>query len=164
MPYLLKYPDINGHRYGFSSIEIDYAGLKIAGFKSINYSSSLDPGELRGNSAVVLGRTRGNFSSDASCEMYRLEFDNLKEKLAAIGLATPGQMGFMEVSFPIIVSYCELSAANATVDTLVGVRIKKVDSSNAQGTDASTIKLDLHVMNILYNGVPAVAQPFPIGI
>lgn len=162
MPYLLKYPDINGHRYSFASIEIDYAGLKIAGFKSINYSCSLEPGEMRGSSPIVLGRTRGNFSTDASCEMYRLEFDNLKERLAIIG--APFIQGFMEVSFPIIVTYAEVSALNVTVDVLEGVRIKKCDFSNSQGNDASTVKLDLSLMNVVLNGVRPVSQPFPIGI
>lgn len=173
----VNYPLINGHRYSFSSITIDMNGIRQLGFKSINYKASLKPGELRGTSPLPLGRTRGDATFEGDLEMYRAEFDVLLGALGqygsaiggfsagvtlpgvgSFGITTGANLGFMEVAFPIIVSYQELSNNMLTTDTLEGVRITDVDMSNSQGTDGSTVKLSLHVMNIQFsNAYYAVA-------
>ena len=150
-------PLINGNRYSFASIELRLLGKRYFGVKSINYSDSLEPGEVRGTDPQLIGRTKGKYSADASIEMYLREFDDFAAQLAsqagAVGL--PNATGYMEIPFDVIVSFAEDGAPVITHE-IIGARIKKSDHSNAEGSDAISVKNDLHVMVIRKNGVDSV--------
>ena len=57
------------------------------------------------------------------------------------------------------------SADNAglptVTDTLIGARIVQVELSNADGVDASSVKLTLMPLQILLNGTPATYSTLP---
>lgn len=137
-----EYPMVNGHRYDFSSVEARIKGKLYKGFKSVNYSQNLEPGEARGNHAQRLGTTRGELKAEADAEMYREEFDELIRDLGD---------GFMEARFPIVVSYAD-DGQKVSTDTLHTVRITGVENSNGQGTDALAVKLTLSPDWVDYNG------------
>src|SRR3954465_12528865 len=107
-------PIINGNYYDFSSITAFVgAGLKITGFKAINYTSEQPPGKVYGTSRQKLGRTPGQHDSSGSFEIYRPEFLAFQVALqgaAAINTlaAAPGSVpGLFEVNFPIVVNFSE---------------------------------------------------------
>src|SRR4051812_25063026 len=140
---MAQYPLINGVRYSFSSIELALDGATMIGFKELSYKAALDPGEVRGAAAQLIGRTRGQFSADGALTLYRQEFDELVARLGP---------GFMERSFPIAAMYAD-EGQPTVCDQLIGCRIKNVDKSSSEGSEALTVKLDLHIMLIRFNGV-----------
>lgn len=142
-----KYPLVNGVRYSFASIELSVAGKVILGAKEIAYTETLEPGELRGTSSQLLGRTAGDYSVEGSMTLYREEFDDL--------LGTLGE-GYLRKVFDVTITYADEGAPTKT-DKLVGCRIKSVEQSNSQGTDGLEVQLQLHVMYLVRDeraGIP----------
>lgn len=151
------YPLVNGHRFSWVSIYAEFGNvpLPIIGLKSINYSSKLTPGAVRGTAPQKLGRTRGEHDAAGDFEMLRLEWELFKAQLGI------GGMGFGEVAFPIIVQYAEVLTpipSPVVTDTILGCRITENAAANQQGTDPSTIKCTLDVLDVLWNGV-SIAFP-----
>lgn len=137
------YPDVNGISYDWSSIRISLFGVVTPALKGIDYSQSLEPGEARGNGSHWLRRTRGQLKADASFEVYKAEFQDFIDRFGD---------GYMEKSFDITVAYEDYSQ-RTIVDTIVGCRIKKVADSPKDGSDSPTVKVDLHIMEVRYNGL-----------
>jgi hypothetical protein len=139
-------PLINGNRYDFSSIKAMVKGLTYLGFKSINYSHSLEPGEVYGTHAQKMGRTRGQYKPEASFEMYKEEY-----ALLLTGLGP----GYMERSFDIVVNYEEWDGLTQRVvtDNIIGFRIKKAENAHSSGNEPLTVKVEGSVMYVLENGL-----------
>jgi len=57
----------------------------------------------------------------------------------------------MEKVFDVQVQYND-TAGNVITDKVIGARMKTVDNSYSQGTDALVVKVDLHVMAVIENG------------
>jgi len=139
----LSYPLINGHRFSFASIEAVFNGIPFVGFKSINYSQELEPGDVFGSRPQKIGRTRGKANASCDFEMYRLEWENLKTTLGI------GGVGYGETPFNITVTYAEQSFGGPVITDLIeGVRVTKVEFSNQEGTDPSTVKITCNVMRV----------------
>lgn len=136
------YPLINGHRYSFSSIEATFNGKKYIGFSAINFDEELEPGEVRGASAELLGRTRGDYKTSGSYEMYLQEDEVFIEALGD---------GYGEVSFNITVMYAEDNSP-VIQKTLIGCRIKKGSHGHTKGTDGLSVKRDLSIVRIKSKG------------
>lgn len=146
---------LNGHVFSFSSIRLTVATpvpVILTRFTSLSYEHSLTPGELRGNSAVVIGRTRGEYSANASLTAYLEEWSLLQKALMA---ALPLLGGFMEKSFIVAATYAE-EACLPKSDVLSGCRVVRVGRSYSNGSDALLVDLDLHVMRVIEDGIPAV--------
>ncbi len=141
----MQYPDVNGKRYSFSSVEAKFNDQRYIGFKAVAYKSSLKPGIVRGTDPNKLGRTRGQGDHTGSFEMFKEEWETLKASLGD---------GFMEVPFNIVVAYAEDGSPVAT-DALYGCRITDVDDTHSEGPDALTVKCELDIMDVDYNGVRA---------
>lgn len=139
---MAQYPLINGHRYSFSSLEANIAGIPVPGISELSYNDGLEPGAIEGTSPQRLGRTRGKYESDGSMSMYRQEFDELTARLGD---------GYGERSFNIVASYADDGQPTVT-DRLVGCRIKKVDNQAQKGSDPLEVKLELDIMYIERNG------------
>jgi len=140
----IEIPLINGVRYDFSSIVFHINGDLIIGVKEISYKNTRDRGEVRGTSLQKLGRTRGQYKAEASATIFRREFDDLVDRLGD---------GYMEVVFPITVSYADDGQPLVT-DTIVGCTITEDEHSNSAGTDATEVKLTFDPMYILIKGRP----------
>jgi hypothetical protein len=150
----MQYPLINGHRYDFSSIEFKYKPptgvvVRTLGLKDIDYSDSLEPGKVRGNHAQKVGRTRGEYDSEASFTMYKSEFD---EMVALLG------PGYMEKYFDLSVTYAE-AGSPTTTDSIVACRIKKVSNAHSEGGEPLAVKVDLDPSHILRNGLHGLINP-----
>lgn len=145
MPSSIPYPLVNGHRFSWNSLELRFNGLLFVGVKSLNYKPSLQPGLVRGTSPLPIGRTKGEAEFTGDFEMLRLEWEQL-----LLSLGAPLR-GFGEVSFPITAAYFEVGSP-VVLDTVVGARVGEADVSNAQGTDASSVKASFGAMNIFLNG------------
>jgi hypothetical protein len=148
----IEYPLVQGERHDFASIEVtietEQGPKRFKGFTAVNYSASLEPGQVRGTAARKIGRTIGEATEEGSLEMYLAEWDELR---AALG------NGYMRKVFNVTVTY-GADGLPVTTDTLVGCRIKKVDKSHSQGADGLKVKLELDVMKILENGLDPIGE------
>jgi hypothetical protein len=143
MPF---YPDVNGVRTSYCSIEFAVNGRRIKGVRSINYRESHEIPKIRGTGSHPMGRTRGVVDFDGDLEIYQADWLELLHFLT-LG----GTVGFAELSNVITVTYAELASPQDTVvDTLRGVRIHSPDSSASEGAEAQVIKLSLSIMDILW--------------
>ena len=153
MPPSLQYPLVRGRAYSFVSAELGLAGLSMRGYKSFNYKDALKPGLAKGTAPMNLGWTQGDYTAEASIELYRREYDvfiatviNYGRQLGLVNV------GFGEIPFPWSITYADMGQPTVT-DSLPSVRITSGDSSNSQGADPLTIKVDLEVLEpILWNG------------
>ena len=142
------YPMLNGVRFDWSSVEIKINGKPpIIGVKALSYKHTLDPGEVFGTSAQLLGRTRGQYKAEGSIELYKAEYHLL---IAYLG------NGYLEKSFEITTHYDE--AGLVLTDNLKGVRLKGADNSHQQGNEALTVKSDLSIMYLIENGVAPLSK------
>jgi hypothetical protein len=139
----VSYPEVNNRTYSFASVEIDIDGTIYTAVKSINYSDSLEPGELRGTAVHALARTAGEYKAEASFEVSLAEAKLIREKVGD---------GYMLKSFPITVTFTEDNEETHKHE-LVGCRMKKNDNSNQSGSDPTMEKIDLHVMYIKRDGL-----------
>jgi hypothetical protein len=150
----IAYPLQNGDYHAFSSIELKItsgpaAGTIFIGVKSLNAKDSLTPTKVRGTHAEAIGRTRGDYDAEGDVELY--------EQQAYQFLQAMGQ-GYKETTFDIAYSFAETNLDTIT-HQMLGCRIQEVDSSNALGTDASSIKFTLNVMKILFGGLESLLSP-----
>ena len=137
--------EVNGHEYSFASAKISLGYFKPGALKSIDYSDSLEPGEVEGQGPQLEGMTRGKYRAECS-----LEFSTRRayqEWINSIG------HGFMEQYFTVTVSYAEYNISPIITDRIINCRIKKPAVTNT-GTDATPVKVDLVVLaGITWNGV-----------
>lgn len=146
------FPIINGVKYDYSSVEVVCQGARFSGIKSITYSHQLDPGMAYGTSAQPSGRTRGQYSAEASMEVYKADWFDLLTLISGVQVvAGLSARGFMETEFQIGVAYNEPLPALLIVDLLQGCRIKKAEHGGAEGNDPLVVKVDLSVMYIIEN-------------
>lgn len=144
----IVYPDINGVRTSFCSIEFGVEAIRLTGVKALNYRTTHDIPKVRGTSSKALGRVRGEEECEGDIEIYQADW----KKLLPV-LTVAGAFGFAERSVPCRVVYAELlSPLDIQTDILMGVRIHSADNANSQGPDALTVKLGLSIMDIIYDG------------
>lgn len=145
---------INGNVYDFSSVTATIGGIPFQGITEISYSESLEPGELRGTTALMRGRTRGNYKAECSFTVGKADFEVMKQQLQRLG---PG--GYGEVAFLITVTYAETYDPAVIVDMIEGCRIMKAENSHSSGNnDALVVKVDLSVFRIKSNGTYMVNE------
>ena len=142
----IPYPLVNGNRFSWSSVVLKLAGATIVGIKSINYSQELKPGAVFGTHPQKIGRTRGEgLNPDCSVEMYKEEFAIFLKALDPAGLG-----GIYETEFEVVASYEDTQGI--VTDKIHNCRLTKADDSHSQSGDALTVKCDLDVMWIEYDG------------
>jgi hypothetical protein len=140
----IDYPGVNGNRYSWASVEILLPkGKRFRGIKALSAKDNLEPGEIRGTAAQLLGRTRGDYKAEASIELWKREADEL---IAAFG------DGFLEYEFDITANFADRNQPISTIKVL-GCRIKGKDESYSMSTEGLAVKFDLSVMGILTNGL-----------
>lgn len=137
-----NYPVINGVSHSWADVSIDLNGEIFVGVLALNYSSALEPGEVRGTGPEVLAHTRGDATHEGSLELLKADGEAF---LAALG------DGFGEVRFTVTASY-GAEGLPVVTDRLIGCRIKNLSQDGAQGTDPSKITLDLAPLSIRYQG------------
>ena len=140
------FPIVNGRVYDFASCRFNLAGDFYRGVTSISYGNGLEPGEARGNDPVAFGTSTGQLKSDGSLEMQKASAQALRDALGD---------GYMKKTFFISVSYQEDGMPTLT-DELIGVRIKKESDSPKVGNEPPTVKFDLYIQKVRYDGVDPV--------
>jgi hypothetical protein len=145
------YPVINGYVPSYASVEVnlggDTGGTNLPGVKSISYKEALAMSRIYGNSVNPQGRTRGQLTASGSIEFYRDQWD------AVIALLSgTGSWGFSEKQWTLNITYAETPLTTAC-DVLIGVRFHSPDTSPAEGTEALTVKCEMDVMQVKWNGV-----------
>lgn len=143
MPSIIEYPQVNGHRFSHSSLEIKWGGIPVLGCKSLNYSDELTPGELRGTAPQIIGRTRGIQKATADIEIYMLEWELLRARMGIAGT------GYGETAQDIEVIMAEFGV-QPVIHRIYSPRVMKVSmGSSSDSGDGLTVKLDLHPLRIL---------------
>lgn len=150
----LQYPFVTGFRHGFASVTAEFKipggnTVTFRGFKSINYTRTRDRGIIRGNHPDPLGKTRGENSYSADCEVYLAEFANLIETLGA---------GYGDIPFTLLVHFVE-GGFTGLQDEVQGCTLDSTEAPNAQGTDGLTRKFNLNPLKILFDGEDDVEVP-----
>ncbi len=148
---MADYPLINGHKYDYSSIELDFNGTIYLGVQEISYTQTLEPGIVRGTSAQKLARTRGEHDAEGTLVMYKQDFDEFITDLAT------GDEGYGEVSFDISVVMSTPNQPTSVV-RLLGCRITSEEESYSQGTDALVVSCDLDIMLIEKQGLRMISN------
>jgi hypothetical protein len=143
---MARYPDVNGIRYDFSSVEINLAGRQVTGVKAVSYKDSLKPGYIRGTSAQKNGRTRGQYDCEASVTLYKAEADDLIASLGA---------GYKEVSFDVTVHFADVGQSVTTV-LIRGARITDEEEEHEEGSEALVVKFSLDPIAVIRNGVAPI--------
>jgi hypothetical protein len=155
----VPFPLVNGSRLSFASIEALIASNLFYGIKEISYSEMLEPGEVYGTSPQLMGRTRGQYKSEASFTLFKEEWLDMQLALSTAGSVLG--LGWMEFPFDVVVSYAEILGGPIQTDKIRGCRVKKAEDSHSQGTDALVVKVELSTMYVLRNGLPAFGTLIP---
>lgn len=152
----LSYPDINGHRYSRTSVDLRVNNaFKVKGWQSFTFGSKLTPGKTWGNKAKPQNRTRGKFEPTAEIEIYFEDYVLLRAYLAGIGV--PLGQGYKEVSALWTCVAFERTIGSSRTD-IIGARISD-DTVNITNSDDQLIKkVTLDVMDILEDGVSSVFE------
>lgn len=145
---------IKGHVFDFSSIEVAFNGKTLFdSFQEINYDWSSEIGRLRGNgSAIVKGRTRGEFEFTGNIVLAKSDASEMIKILAALGLG-----GFGEAEFDLVVTYAERGQEKPTVDTLIGCRIVGQSNAHSRSADPLFVGFELDMIDQLYNAASPVS-------
>ena len=138
---------VNGNRYSWTSIEVVLGGRTYMGnpFKAISYNSKQEPGIVYGTSPRPIGRTRGQYLAAGSMEVYRSEWQDFVDFLMN-GLSP--SIGIHDLEFDITVSYAEPNS-DVLTDVLVSCRMSNLNLDNSNGSDPSTVKCDLNMMELV---------------
>lgn len=154
---------INGTRFDFTTITLEATSAPNFGgvdyqfpkgiIQSINYEAAQDAGVVQGNQIEMVGRTNGYGVGSGSMEVLVSEFDDFCSTLTGAG-----SFPLMSVFFDLRVAY-SVNGTDVRVDTLQGIKITKVGSSNQKGNDATMVSLDLSIAKIYKNGIAMFADP-----
>jgi hypothetical protein len=149
MDPLLQYPQVNGFKTSFCSIEMKVmGGIQLPGIKSINYGEPLSSSTVYGSSAYPQGETRGQLKGAGSIEVYQDQYYSFIN-----ALTLNGARGFADGFVPITVTFAETGMITIS-DFLPKARIHSPDQSHSEGTEALTVKLTMNIlMPIAYGGV-----------
>lgn len=139
---------INGNQYDWASIELKVNGVPYYGVTAINFSQKRERGMFYGlgKHHAPRGRGRGQYSAEASLEMWAGSAEELREAL------DDGTGNYGETIFDITVQYVEEgSNEKPVVVKLFSCVLAGEESSNSQGTDGLKETLPLSVMYITKN-------------
>lgn len=152
----IPFPLIQGVRTDHSSIDLRLNGksgvgqsLWKTGLKSLTWDASLEPGEVRGAWAQVVGLTRGTFKANGSMELWKAEAVNFEQDL----YTQYQPQGLLEITFPILLTYKQESVIAPATAAMIARMTKKSDSTT-QGSEAHSTKYDLYIIMVSENGIP----------
>jgi hypothetical protein len=151
----IELPYINGVRHDFTVLACLIGVKRYYEIQDLAYSDTLAPGKVRGTGPAIRGRTRGIYDAEGSMTLYKSEFDIMAIDLQALDPTS----GIGEIPFIVTAAYGK-NPLTLTEDSLFGCRIKKIDNSHKEGSDALVVKLDLDILRIDHNGLQLV-NDFP---
>lgn len=148
LPIPVLYPLVNGVRHSFASIEAKINGVPFLGIQSVDYDRVRSRAEVYGTHPDPIGKTRGQNKYTAEMEMLLAEFNNFQAQTGILG------QGWGDFPFIVTVSYSELASGLVTVtDVLIGCTMDSATAKNKVGTEATTRKINLNPVKIIFGGV-----------
>jgi hypothetical protein len=145
---------LNGNLYDITTMSVTLAGTPITRgvFTEFNWSGTLTPGKLMGNSQLPLGYTPGQGEYKGSFKMEISHFDDFAQDI--INLGYPQVVG---VDFDVTLSYLvnqfgPTAGDNIRTVNLIGVRITD-PSENTSGTDAKVMECSCIIHRVEVNGL-----------
>lgn len=145
-------PSVNRVTYDFSSIEFRADDVWYPELQEINYSQELSRQLVYGTPVQPIGRTRGQLKPEANIVLLRNAFNRMVDQFGD---------GFYEKEFEIVVLY-NFDGEPLVTDTLQKCTIMKPEAGGSQGGDPLTIKVDLSLLGILYNGKKPTSGYLPL--
>lgn len=151
-----SYPTLNATAPSFADFQVDIAlydgpSVQTADIVALNWSRSVEVGEVRGLGGALRKRTRGSLSMEAAMtltvEGYAILTRALKEVAAAKELP-----GLSLVTFDISGQWIVPGSDDVNSLVIRGCRITGDSNDNAEGSDASQVELTLSPMRIEFNG------------
>lgn len=146
---------INKIPYDFHDTLIDImvngeSVASIEGITSLDYSDSVEFGDLRGRGRKILDVTDGELSSEASVTVYRYAYDQIVEVCRTLGL------GWYDLRFDLSVVYSHGDSL-ARTDRITRCRFAGREQSHSASPDALVVTLPIKVAGeIICDGVPAM--------
>lgn len=146
---MAEYPTINGFGHEHNRAKISIDGEEFLGITSVTYETGLEPGELRGTHPQLLSTTLGQHKATGGFEMWKKDGRRL---LALLG------PGFGAKRFDIVCSFPgdPSDPVDLITDIIKSARIIKVNQESQEGTDPLKMKFDLHVADVLLDGLSIV--------
>lgn len=147
----MEWPIVDGDYVSYAEITLRFAIPFAAPFETrdvtkIDWDDSKDPADVRGTGPDKLGQTGGQYSCAASMTMLRSKY---KAFLRALKSASPnGKVS--AVRFDVIVTWEPLDGeGELSTCEIIGCSIKSRKSSNAAGSDAAAIDIDLNPTKVI---------------
>jgi hypothetical protein len=141
---------INGSRYSHSSIRARLYGQLFKGLKEIAWKVAVEKADVMGTARESIAKTAGTVKYEASCVVYRAEWDYLKE----IGNVQRGRP-IMDCEGDVVISYSERGQPSKSVHIRIA-GITEADTTSSAGSDATEVKLTFSVIYIKENGLALV--------
>ena len=148
-PLQPNYPDVNSLKPDFAAVQLMlpglYTGPSPVGITGVSFSDTLESGKLRGNSPIMLGKTRGQYSAKASLEMY---VDDAYALLAFIGNQAAqdpnGPFGAYEYTWSLELIYSVPGQNSGFTHNIqiVGIRIATISDDQKEGQDPLKAKVE----------------------
>lgn len=153
MPDIVSPPLINGHRFGYSSIEV-FASVGVLprqlylDVTDLNYSEAMEFEFKQGTARVPLGSTPGNWvAQECSFKMGKSTF-----QYQLVQAAGPGWMG---LNFRLDVAYADIGEP-VVVDSIVG-RIIGVTDAHSYGNEPLEVEVKFKTIEpIKRNGISSM--------
>lgn len=148
---MLEKTTINGFTYSHQCFTMRITGLddlELTGVKSINYKATNNRGKIYGNSPRRLASTVGQMETSGSLELALAEFELLTTRLGN---------GWTEKAFDLIIEFMlpggDKAGATPVRHVLKTCTLISPDHSSTEGTDATTVKLDLDYAELQHNSL-----------
>lgn len=153
----------NGVRYSFTDVSVEgntaqqFGGVSFSFPKGIvqnlNWDATQDAGIVQGNQIAIVGRTNGYGTITGSLELLVSESDDWLKTITS-----NGTYPILSVFFDLRVSY-SVNGTDVRVDTLQGIKLTKLGSSNQKGNDATTKTFELSIAKAYNAGLLVFGDP-----
>jgi hypothetical protein len=146
------YPNINGVAPDWAQIRVSISDHgRTLGLKGIDYSDKMSREKVRGEGALPMELTEGEYDAECSLTMNFREArklqDSLRAKADSLGIP------LYNLAFSITVLYRLDSGAQLIQDTIEGCKIQSFENSHEQGSKGLEVKIPVDCMRIKWNGV-----------
>ncbi len=157
MPTLapIRYPLVNGVRQSLASCQLQIVTPTLIyapkGFSKITFDRTRERGEVRGPHPDPIAKTRGQNKYTCSLTLYLAEWNYLWQTAL-------GGSGYGDEFFRVVLQYLENGLDVVKVE-FRGCTMDKSAIDNSQGTDATSVEMDLTPIKIIWNDQDDVDDP-----
>lgn len=157
----IQYPTVNGVRQSPASVTLELIPInangspgtpyRTRGWSKLDFERTRDRGDVYGPHPDPLGKTRGQNKYTGSLAMYLAEWNYFVREVL-------GGPGYGDRFFTVICTYTS-NGFDPVKAEIRGCTVDKNAFSNAVGTDATQVEMDLHPIKIVMNDEDDVDDP-----